>query len=207
MVEERTAELQATNDRLRAEIAERAQVQEALRLSQERLRHSEKMEAIGQLSAGIAHDFNNILTIIQVHATLQMEEQQLPAETEQAMHEISTAAERAATLVNQLLAFSRKQSIRAREVDLCRLLAGMETMLARVLSAAIDLRFEVPASLPPVWVDPTSVEHIVLTLAVNARDAMEQGGRLPFPRRRLRSPVNLPRAHAMRVRDVLFGSK
>ncbi len=171
------------------------------RTLEERLRHSEKMEAIGQLSAGIAHDFNNILTVIQVHATLQLEEQDLLAETSAAMNEINTAAERAATLVNQLLAFSRKQPIRAREVDLCRLLGGMETMLGRVLSAAIDLRFEVPATTPAVWADPTSVEQIILTLAVNARDAMPGGGQLAVSAK----VVEVNAERASRSRDAREG--
>ncbi|MGV3531614.1 MAG: response regulator [Chthoniobacteraceae bacterium] len=171
------------------------------RTLEERLRHSEKMEAITQLSAGIAHDFNNILTIIQVHATLQLEEQVLATETSEAMTEISTAAGRAATLVNQLLAFSRKQPIRARQVDLCQLLGSMETMLGRVLSAAIDLRFEVPAALPQVWADPSSVEQIILTLAVNARDAMPQGGRLAVSA----TAVDVNAERASRSRDAREG--
>lgn len=171
------------------------------RTLEERLRHSEKMEAIGQLSAGIAHDFNNILTIIQVHATLQMEEQHLPRGTSEAMKEIGMAAERAATLVAQLLAFSRKQPIRARDVDLCRLLGDMETMLSRVLSAAIDLRFEVPASIPTVWADPTCVEQIILTLAVNARDAMPQGGQLAVSA----TTVEVTPERASRSRDAREG--
>lgn len=171
------------------------------RTLEERLRHSEKMEAISQLSAGIAHDFNNILTIIQVHATLQMEEQALASETGEAMREISGAAERAATLVDQLLAFSRKQPVRARQVDLSQLLGGMEIMLGRVLSAAIDLQFEVPAALPQVWADPTSLERIILTLAVNARDAMPHGGRLGVSA----IDVNVDGERASRSRDAREG--
>jgi PAS domain S-box-containing protein len=140
------------------------------------LRQAQKMEAIGQLAAGVAHDFNNILTIIQGHASLQMG--LTDPDVLDSFQHISSAAERAANLTRQLLAFSRKQVMRQKRLDLNGLVQQFGKVLPRLIGEHIRLVTDLAPDLPAVFADDCNMEQIVLNLSVNARDAMPSGGTL-----------------------------
>jgi PAS domain S-box-containing protein len=141
-------------------------------------RHSQKLESIGQLAAGVAHDFNNILTVIIGYADSVLEERQSDEELGRPLKQISDAAKRAATLTRQLLLFGRKQIIRPRVIDLNGLLQNLSNMLGRMLGEDITLQAEWEEHLPPIEADAGMVEQIVMNLAVNARDAMADNGKV-----------------------------
>jgi PAS domain S-box-containing protein len=142
------------------------------------LRQSQKMEAIGQLAAGVAHDFNNILTIIQGHVGLLLDEPDLPANIRDSLTPVATAADRAASLTRQLLAFSRKQVLQMQSLDLNDLVSDTGKMLQRLLGETIVLSFSYSSA--PAWVrgDAAMLEQVIVNLGVNARDAMPGGGKL-----------------------------
>jgi len=142
------------------------------------LRQAQKMEAVGQLAAGVAHDFNNILTIIQGHASLHIGLTEMDPEVTDSLQHISSAAERAAHLTRQLLAFSRKQVMQQRRLDLNGLVRQISTVLPRLIGEHIRLVTDLGPELPPVFADDCNMEQIVLNLSVNARDAMPNGGTL-----------------------------
>ncbi|HEY1172597.1 MAG TPA: PAS domain S-box protein [Verrucomicrobiae bacterium] len=154
------------------------------------LRHAQKMEAVGQLAAGVAHDFNNIMTIILGHASLLELEMAHDKDHLEALREITTASERAATLTRQLLTFSRKQIMQLRVVDLNELIRNFSRMLNRLLGehVAVDLHFE--PFLPAVKADAGMVEQIIMNLAVNARDAMTGTGCLSIATKPVMMEVN-----------------
>jgi PAS domain S-box-containing protein len=138
----------------------------------------QKMEAVGRLAGGVAHDFNNLLTIINGYAQLLME-RSTPEDPRRSMFdEILTAGERAASLTRQLLAFSRRQVMEPRVLDLNHVLADTEKMLRRLIGEDVDLRTKYEAALGRVKVDPGQIEQVIMNLAVNARDAMPEGGEL-----------------------------
>ena len=141
------------------------------------LRQSQKMEAIGQLASGVAHDFNNILTIMQGQAARLLARSPRDDQREE-LEQILNATERAAGLTKQLLAFSRKQNLQPRLLDLRDTVASMMRMLERLIGENISLQVKKPSALPAVSADPSMMEQIVLNLAVNARDAMPDGGKL-----------------------------
>ncbi len=140
------------------------------------LRQSQKMEAIGQLAAGVAHDFNNLLTVIEGHASLQLADGGMGKDANESFRQIEQAAERAAELTRQLLAFSRRQIMRPRVLDLKNVILGLVAMLRRLLVENIELRCIPAAALPPVHADQTCLEQIIMNLSLNARDAMPDGG-------------------------------
>jgi PAS domain S-box-containing protein len=142
------------------------------------LRQAQKMEAVGQIAAGIAHDFNNILSVIQGHTELQLNMGHTDESLVESLHEIARASGRAASLTRQLLAFSRKQILHRRPIDLRESLDNLDKMLRRIIGEQIHLRIQCAENLPPVFADAVSLEQIVLNLAVNARDAMPRGGPL-----------------------------
>jgi PAS domain S-box-containing protein len=142
------------------------------------LRQAQKMEAVGQLAAGVAHDFNNILTIIQGHASLQLAAAELDEDVADSFRHIASAGERAANLTRQLLAFSRKQVMKPRRLDLNGLVRQIGTVLPRLIGEHIRLVMNLEPDLPAVFADDCNMEQIVLNLAVNARDAMPSGGTL-----------------------------
>ena len=145
---------------------------------EEQLRQSQRMESIGKLAGGVAHDFNNLLTAILGYAALLLDNLPADSDAHRDAEQIQKASERAAALTRQLLAFSRKQILQARVVDINGILLGMEPMLHRLIGEDIKL-FVLPAdSLAKVKADPTQVEQIILNLVINARDAMPKGGRL-----------------------------
>ena len=152
-----------------------ASIQEKERLEGE-LVQAQKMEAVGQLAGGIAHDFNNILSVILNYADFASEGMDPTDPRFGDIGEISKAGEKAATLVHQLLAFSRKEMVEHRIIDLNDTVTGMHSMLSRSLGEDIDLIVKVADDLPMVSADPGRMEQVLLNLAVNARDAMPQGG-------------------------------
>ncbi len=141
-------------------------------------RQSQKLEAVGQLAGGVAHDFNNILTAIQGHASLLLAEGQQTADATDSIRQILEAAERAAGLTRQLLAFSRKQVLQTTDVDINDVVAGMVRLLQRILGEDIALQIRPAASPAIVRADVSMLEQVILNLAVNARDAMPDGGHL-----------------------------
>jgi len=142
------------------------------------LRHSQKMESIGQLAAGVAHDINNILTIIQGHAGLLLNVMSPDEDAVKSLKQISAASERAAGFIRHLLMFSRKQVYRTKILDLNNVLHNLEYMLPRMLGEHITLQVRCSPDLPRIAADIAMVEQIVMNLAVNARDAMPKGGQV-----------------------------
>ncbi len=145
---------------------------------EEQLRQAQKMEAVGQLAAGVAHDFNNILTIVQGHTALLLAKPITQPGLREALQQVEGASERAANLVRQLLAFSRRQIMQPRALDLNELVQNLSRMLTRILGEDITLHLECDAEAPAISADPGMVEQVILNLAVNARDAMVNGGQL-----------------------------
>jgi len=160
------------------DVTARRRTEAALLASQEQLRQSQKMEAVGSLAGGIAHDFNNLLTAILGYCDLALEGI-APTDTASGdVQEIRRAALRAADLTRQLLAFSRRQVLKPLVFPLGPSVQQMENMLRRLISANIELEIRVAPGTPAVRADPTQLEQVILNLAVNARDAMSRGGRL-----------------------------
>ncbi len=147
-----------------------------LEAAQEQRRHACKMEAVGQLAAGVAHDFNNLLTVIQGYSSLQLARLPAGCDVAQSFGHIFTAAERAASLTRQLLAFGRKQIMLPSLLQLNDRLTAMEPMLRPLLGAHIALRFDLAPDLPPLFADSTNLDQIILNLTLNARDAMPHDG-------------------------------
>jgi signal transduction histidine kinase len=146
------------------------------RILEERLRQAQKLEAIGRLAGGVAHDFNNMLTVIIGYASGL---ENLPNDDQRrAVHEIRKAGERAAALTRQLLAFSRRQVLRPRPLLLPHVVGALTPMLVRLVGEHIEIKEVVESTVPEVFADPTQIEQIVMNLAVNARDAMPDGGEL-----------------------------
>ena len=157
---------------------ENVQSQSALVRTELQLQHAQKMEAVGRLAGGVAHDFNNVLSVILSYATM-IKDDLSPGEPLYAdIDEIKIAGERAAELTRQLLAFSRQQALETKVLDLDQVVGGMEKMLRRLLGADIELTLLPATQLWKVRADPGQVEQVVMNLAVNARDAMPQGGKL-----------------------------
>ena len=156
-----------------------------LRAAQEQLRQSQKMEALGQLTGGIAHDFNNLLTVVVGGLDVvarRVEDEKLKRYAVNAL----TAAERGARLTGQLLAFSRVQRLEVRPVEVGPLIQNMRPLLRNVLGPGITKAFDIEEESVPVMADPTQLEVAVLNLAINARDAMPEGGVLKFATRSAR---------------------
>jgi PAS domain S-box-containing protein len=145
---------------------------------EDQLRHSQKMEAVGQLAGGVAHDFNNLLMLIQAHNERLRERLTVNDAAHKDAVEIEHAVVRAASLTRQLLAFSRKQVLQPKVLDLNVVLADVAKMLDRLIGKSIELKVEQGQFLWRVKADPGQMEQVILNLAVNARDAMPQGGKL-----------------------------
>lgn len=165
-------------DNLVREMEERRATEEALRKSEEELRHSQKMEAVGRLAGGVAHDFNNLLTAIIGYAELIATRASSNSLAKQNAELIRKAGEQAAALTRQLLAFSRKQILQPKVIDLNTLVVEMEKLLRRVIGERFDLQSHPNAENGRVKADPSQLEQVVLNLGVNARDAMPRGGKL-----------------------------
>lgn len=163
-VDERTGELQRANDQ-----------QKQL---QRQFQQMQKMEAIGRLAGGVAHDFNNLLTVITGCSAILLEQVRPDDRMRVLIDEISKAGERAASLTRQLLAFSRQQVLKPQRVDLSESLKAITSMLKRLIGEDIELAVECAPHLWPVHVDRGQIDQVVMNLAVNARDAMPDGGTL-----------------------------
>ena len=170
---ERSEELVEANGRLRTEAKERAIVEEALR-------QAHKMEAVGQLTGGIAHDFNNLLGGI--IGSLELMQRRIAAGRTEGLERYTsgaiTSAQRAAALTQRLLAFARRQPLDPKRIEANRLVAGMEDLLRGTLGSGIVFEMALAGDLWPTLCDPNQLESAILNLAINARDAMPEGGRL-----------------------------
>ncbi len=167
-MEERTAELASANHQLADQIAERERVEAVLRQGQ-------RLEAVGQLTSGVAHDFNNLLTVVlgNVH---QIQRSPDHPRTDQRLRMIGQAAERGAQLTAQMLAFSRRQRLEPRPVDLNDTVRSMRELLLSTMGGSVRIETVLQPDLWPAMIDPTQIELVILNLAINARDAMEVGG-------------------------------
>ena len=159
-------------------LAERKQAEEGKAILQEQLRQSQKMESIGQLAGGVAHDFNNILTVIHGYSELVINSLEPSNPLRDDVKEIKTAAERASALTRQLLAFSRKQVLQPKVIDLNASVTNMMKMLRRMIGEGIQLNTLLAEDLGTIKADPGQIEQVILNLAVNAKDAMPNGGKL-----------------------------
>jgi signal transduction histidine kinase/CheY-like chemotaxis protein len=148
------------------------------RTLEDQYRQAQKMEAVGQLAGGVAHDFNNLLSVIIGYASILVEDLKVGDPMRASIEEILKAGERATELTRQLLAFSRQQMLRPRVVDLNQILSGLEKMLGRLLGENMNLSLLTSHTLGRVLADPGQVEQVILNLAVNARDAMQNGGNI-----------------------------
>jgi signal transduction histidine kinase/ActR/RegA family two-component response regulator len=173
-VEERTSELGAANRQLLAQIAEREKVEATLRQMQ-------RLEAVGQLTSGVAHDFNNLLTVVLGNVEVlegRMARAGSDKDVTRRLGSMRIAAERGAKLTDQLLAFSRRQRLEPKVVDLNQAVGAMRDLLQSTMGGTIAIETREDPELWSALVDPTQIELAVLNLAINARDAMEIGGRL-----------------------------
>ncbi len=158
-------------------IEEKRRAEAALRSSEEQLRMSQKLEAVGQLAGGVAHDFNNLLTVISGYSELVLNRLGESDDNRSKVEEIKRAAERASTLTRQLLAFSRKQVLQPKLFDLNHLVSDMSKMLRRLIGENIEMT-TVIGETAPINADPGQIEQVLMNLVVNARDAMPNGGRV-----------------------------
>jgi signal transduction histidine kinase/ActR/RegA family two-component response regulator len=187
-VESRTMELQRTNAELQHEVREREEAEAALRRREEQLLHAQKMEAMGTLAGGIAHDFNNVLTAIIGFSGLALDRTNDVAAggdptgelagLKEDIQEILHAAEHASLVTNQLLSFSRKSLTKLESIDLGILVRETEVLLARLIGERVRLETRIEPQLPRVHADRGQLTQVLVNLAVNARDAMADGGRL-----------------------------
>ncbi len=191
-VEERTSDLTRANAALKDALDERRRAEQALLKSEEQLRQSQKLEAVGRLAGGIAHDFNNLLSVILSYAEMLIADQAFSARGHAELEEIKRAGERAADLTRQMLAFSRQQVLEPKIIDLNDILANLHKMLGRVLGEDIELKLLPARQLGLVMADPGQLEQVIVNLVVNARDAMPQGGKLTIAT----SNVELDQAYA-----------
>jgi signal transduction histidine kinase len=185
-VEARTRELQLANEELGREVQVRLDAEAALRRQEEQLLHAQKMEAVGTLAGGIAHDFNNVLTAIIGFGGLALDRtNDFAAERGESdeiggirhdIEEILRASQHAAIVTNQLLAFSRKQVARPEALDVAGVVREIEGLLQRLIGERVRLETRIAAELPNVFVDRSQLTQVIVNLAVNARDAMPEGG-------------------------------
>jgi signal transduction histidine kinase len=147
---------------------------------QERSRQQERLATVGQLAAGIAHDFNNIMAAILVYTDLMLNDRSLPSTSYERLVIIQQQVQRAASLIRQILDFSRRSVMEQSEIDLLPFMKEMEKLLSRVLPETIHVEFTYDPGSYPVKVDPTRLQQVFMNLALNARDAMPNGGNLRF---------------------------
>jgi signal transduction histidine kinase/ActR/RegA family two-component response regulator len=160
------------------DVSARLRAENARRGAEEQLRHSQKLDVLGQLTGGIAHDFNNILMVIMAKAEALAEKDDIDAETRKGLNRISDSAQRAEDLTRQMLAFSRKQPLRARPTNVNDLVAGTGKLLRRTLGGQIEIESILADDVWPVDIDRAQLETSLVNLCLNARDAMPIGGRV-----------------------------
>lgn len=172
------------------------------KLTNERLQRAQKMEAVGQLTGGLAHDFNNLLTII--IGNLQLLDGKVATDEKSAkrLAEAQDAARRGSDLTRQLLAFARKQELAPKETAINDLVKGMQPLVARTIGENIDLKVSLMEGMPRAVIDPSQLESAILNLAINARDAMPQGGKLVIETQ----AVQFDQFYAEKNPDVVPGS-
>ena len=172
------ADKQRFAQQARSEASARKSAEDTLAQRDEQLRQAQKLEAIGLLAGGVAHDFNNLLSVILSYSATLLEDLEAGDPRRRDVAEIYRAGERAADLTRQLLAFSRRQLLLPRVVELRELIRGMERLLRRLISEDVEMSLIIPDELGRVWADSGQLEQVTLNLALNARDAMPAGGRL-----------------------------
>jgi two-component system, cell cycle sensor histidine kinase and response regulator CckA len=186
---------------LSIDITEMKQTMAALQRSEQQQRHMQKMEAVGRLAGSVAHDFNNLLSVILSCAELGLRDVGPTAPVRGDLQEIKKAAERAAALTRQLLAFSHHQSFAPSIVDVNELVRGFESIICRLVREDIQVRFSLSENVGKVKVDPNQLEQVLLNLVVNARDSMPAGGKLVIETRN----VELDAAYAARHLGATVG--
>ncbi len=173
----------------------RHHAEQALHHSTDLLRHSQKMEAVGRLAGGVAHDFNNLLTAIMGYGDILLEQMNDDHPMRHELEEICKAADRAHALTRQLLAFSRKQVLEPKVVSLNTVVSDVQKFLGRLIGEDIELLSDLDRDLGTVRMDPGQMEQVVINLAVNARDAMPEGGHLTLSTANLNLTQRLSRGH------------
>jgi two-component system, cell cycle sensor histidine kinase and response regulator CckA len=213
----RTHELQLANEELEREVRVRLDAEAALRRQEEQLLHAQKMEAVGTLAGGIAHDFNNVLTAIIGFGGLALDrttdfaaargESDELAGIRQDVEEILRASQHAAVVTNQLLAFSRKQVARPEALDVGKVVHDVEGLLQRLIGERVRLETRIDPALPTVFVDRGQLTQVIVNLAVNARDAMPEGGCIAIDATRehveqgsVRSARGVPDGHYVEIK-------
>ena len=198
-VRERTAELEASNLQLKQEIEERERTQDVLR-------HSQKLEAIGQLTGGVAHDFNNLLTVVigNIDTVARRLNGHADGRVSRALEHALEGARKAAALTQRLLAFARRQPLKPQPADPNRLVQQMSELLFRTLGERIEIRTVLAPGVWPIEVDVGQLENAILNLAVNARDAMPEGGRLTIETRNVSFAATDARGPAMMPGHYVF---
>jgi two-component system, cell cycle sensor histidine kinase and response regulator CckA len=160
------------------DITEQREAAQALIKTEERLQQSQKMEAMGTLAGGVAHDFNNLLTVILGNTEIAFEKLSIADPVRPRLAEVEKAARRAAVLTGQLLAFSRRQPIQRRTINLNDTISEIMKLVHRIIGADVEVRVTAGANLSPILADPAQIEQVIMNLAINARDAMPHGGQL-----------------------------
>ncbi|MGC3959146.1 MAG: response regulator [Verrucomicrobiota bacterium] len=183
------------------DVTEAHQASKALQRSEEQLRQAQKMEAVGRLAGGVAHDFNNLLTVISGYASMSLMQMDQASPLRKHTEQIQKAAERAASLTGQLLAFSRKQVLQPQVLQLNGVVGGLEKMLRRLIGEDIELATVFDPKLGNVKADPGQIEQVIINMVVNARDAMPQGGKLTIST----ANVTLDQATSFRNRSLPMG--
>ncbi len=168
---------------------------------EEKLRQAQKMEAIGNLAGGVAHDFNNLLSVIRGYSFLLLKDTNASKDILESIREIDEASERAQTLTRQLLAFSRKQLMKPKILDINQLINNLHKLLSRLIGENIQLELNLEAKIKPVLADPGQMEQVLMNLVVNAKDAMPKGGQLLIRTENISSEKELKK-----VRDPHAGS-
>ena len=172
----RAIQAEGAYEQLKQESAERQAAERSLEETQAQLRQSQKMEAIGRLAGGIAHDFNSFLTAITGFSEIALTKLRGNPQVSEYLQEIKKAGEEAGAVIQQLLAFSRKQVLETRVVNLNTSIRNMETLLRHLLGDGIELELHLSSELGRVKADPSQIEQVIMNLAVNARDAIGMYG-------------------------------
>lgn len=176
---------------------------ERKRLEQQ-LQQSQKMEALGRLAGGVAHDFNNILTVIMGYSSMIKDKLNTGLSIEQDIEGIQKSAKKAVNLTRQLLVFSRKQTLKPTVVDINQLITDMQKMLRRLINENIGMHLFLHAENPTVYIDPGQMEQVLINLAVNAKDAMPEGGELIINTSNYRPTESEAREYNLSVDDYVI---
>ncbi len=201
-VSERTSELRDANELLSKANTDLQDEMARGRSLEKQLVQAQKMEAVGRLAGGVAHDFNNLLTVILGFTELVLAAPQDAAPERDRLEEIRNAGLRATSLTRQLLAFSRRQVLEPRIINLNTTVSDIEKMLRRLLGENIEVVTRLRTGLGPVKVDPSQIEQVIVNLAINARDAMPDGGKLTIET----ANVELDQAYCREHADVEPGA-